>query len=87
MKVLIVYRPQSEQSRAVEEFVHDISRQQNVQPELIDVDSRDGAATLSLYDIVSHPAVLVVREDGQLIQHWSGDRLPLMQEVAAFAHA
>ena len=85
MKVAIIYRPQSEHSRVVEEFVHDIGRQQGVTPELIDVDSPEGSTMLAAYDITSHPAILVMREDGQLVQHWAGEQLPLMQEVAAFA--
>lgn len=86
MKVTIVYRPKSEHASVVEAFVHDMARQQNVQPELIDIDSKEGYAMLSLYDITNHPAILVTREDGQLVQHWAGGQLPLMQEVAAFAH-
>jgi hypothetical protein len=85
MKTVILYRPQSEQARAVEEFARDIDRQQNIQPELIDVDTPGATALVDLYGITSYPAVLVTREDGQLIQCWSSDRLPLMQEVAAFA--
>lgn len=85
MKVLIVYRPNSETARRVEEFAHDIERQQNVQPDLMNIDTREGAATLSLYDIYNHPAILVMRDDGQLVQQWSGEPLPLMNEVASFA--
>lgn len=85
MKVVILYRPNSEQARIAEEFAHDIGRQQNVQPQLVDIDTPEGSALQSLYDITSYPAVIVTREDGQLIQLWTGVPLPLMQEVAAFA--
>lgn len=85
MKVVILYRPNSEKARIVEEYVHDISRQQNVQPQLIDIDTPEGSAIQSLYDLTSFPAVLVIRDDGQLIQYWAEEQLPLMQEVAAFA--
>ena len=87
MKVRILYRPKSEHARRVEEFAHDIDRQQSIHPELIDVDTREGNALMSLYDIVSHPAVVVTKDDGTLIQHWVGDQLPLMSEVAAFARS
>jgi hypothetical protein len=85
MKVVILYRPNSEKARLVEEYAHDISRQQNVQPQLIDVDTPEGSAMVSLYDIMSYPAVVVTREDGQLVQFWAEEQLPLMQEVAASA--
>jgi hypothetical protein len=85
MKVVMLYRPNSEQARQVEEYARDIERQQNVQPQLLDVDSPEGGAMMTLYGIMSHPAVVVTREDGELIQYWANDQLPLMQEVAAFA--
>lgn len=87
MKVVILYRPNSEFARPVEEFAHDIERQQNIKPELTSVDTREGSATASLYDIMQYPAILAMREDGQLMQHWAGGQLPLMSEVAAYARA
>lgn len=87
MKVHIVYRPQSEYARRVEEFAHDIERQQGVHAELIDVDSREGVNLLKLYDVMSHPAIFVLKDDGLLVQYWSGEQLPLMTEVAAFARS
>ncbi len=85
MKVTILYRPASEFARAVEEFAHDIERQQNVKPTLISVDTREGAALAQTYDILQYPAVLAMRESGELMQHWVGTPLPLMNEVASYA--
>lgn len=85
MKTVVIYRPNSENARAVESFVHDIDRQENIHIEQVDVDSREGMDMLQLYGIETHPAIVVLRDDGQLIQHWAGERLPLIQEVAAFA--
>ncbi len=53
---------------------------------LLSVDTRDGVATASLYDIMRYPAVLALADDGQLIKLWDGDYLPLMNEVAYYAH-
>lgn len=85
MKVTILYRPSSEYARIVEEFAHDIERQQGVHIELTSLDTREGAATATLYDITRYPAILVTREDGGVVQSWLGEQLPLMNEVAAFA--
>lgn len=85
MKVTILYHPNSEHARLVEEFAHDIERQQGIRGELTSVETRDGAALATLYDITSYPAILVIREDGGVVQTWLGDQLPLMNEVAAFA--
>lgn len=80
-----MYHPQSEFARSVEEFAHDIQQQQNVHPELISVETREGDGLARVYDITQYPTIMVIREDGQLVQFWSGSQLPLMNEVAAFA--
>jgi len=86
MKIIILYRPASEFARKVEEFAHDIERQQGVHLDLVSLDTRDGAATASLYDVIQYPAILALRDNGDLLQCWSGDQFPLMNEVAAYAH-
>ena len=86
MKIVILYRPDSEFARPVEEFAHDIERQQNVKPELMSLDTREGANMAQLYDIVQYPAILATRDSGEVLQIWAGSQLPLMNEVAAYAN-
>jgi thioredoxin-like negative regulator of GroEL len=87
MKVCVLYQPESENSRPVEEFAHDFQKQHNVKFELVSVQTREGSALASLYDIVRYPAVMALRDDGQLLQIWQGDQMPLMSEVAAYVSA
>ncbi len=88
MKVLVLYRPASEYARMVEEFIHNFqNRHSDGKLEVVDYDSRDGNATASLYDIMTHPAILVMQEDGSLQKSWIGEQLPLIDEVAAYARA
>jgi hypothetical protein len=86
MKVLLLYRPKSEHARTVEEFVREFERRDASRKiEVVDIDSRDGTAMASLYDIMDQPAILVLADDGQLLQMWVGSQLPLMDEVAAYS--
>lgn len=86
MKVLILYRPNSDHARLVEEYVHEFERQHpDKSVKTVDVDSREGMATATLYDIVRYPAVLVTSDEGSLISGWEGDQLPLMNELLAYA--
>lgn len=86
MKVCALYRQNSEHARKIEEFLHEFSRlYPDRKIEVIDLDTRDGAATASLYDIVRYPAVLALTDDGQLTRSWEGDQLPLISEVASYA--
>jgi len=86
MKVLVLYRPASEYARIVEEFIHNFqSRGSSGRLEVMNIDSRDGSATASLYDIMQHPAVLVIKDDGYLQKSWVGDQMPLLDEVISYA--
>lgn len=88
MKVLVLYRPNSEHGRLVEEFIHDFqSRHRDEHLEALSIDTRDGSATASLYDVMQYPAILVLQTNGNVQKTWEGARLPLMDEVAAYARA
>ncbi len=88
VKLLILYRPNSEHESEVESYVRDFQRRYEVgrKIEMISLNTRDGAATASLYDVVSYPAILVLGDDGSMAAFWQGMPLPLMDEVAGYAH-
>ena len=84
MKVLILYRPNSEHDTLVQRFVRDFMHRTSREVELVSLDTRDGAATASLYDVLQYPAVLVVENHGSVQQLWQGEQLPLIDEVSYF---
>lgn len=87
MKVVILYRPKSEHSRQVEEYVHDFVRQQaSRRVQAIDADSKEGISLAELYDIVQYPAFLAMQNDGQLLKSWIAE-YPLMNELAYYTKA
>jgi hypothetical protein len=89
MKVLILYRPNSEHATMVESFVRDFQHQHDMgdKVELVSVNTRDGAATAALYDVWAFPTVLALGDDGRALNVWQGEPLPLMDEVAGYAYA
>ncbi len=68
----------------VEEYARDFERQRGQTIELVSLDTVEGADMARLYGIVQYPALLVIRDDGQLLKEWQGERLPLMDEVASY---
>lgn len=83
--MVVLYRPNTEYDRLVEEFSKDFSRQYpDKRIELISVDTRDGSATASLYDILRYPAVLALSDDGRVVQEWHNQALPLISEVSYY---
>jgi hypothetical protein len=87
MKVLVLYRPDSEFARSVEDFLRGLREVHDVDDrhlQVMNYDSREGSATASLYDVMTQPAVLVVNDDGSYVKHWEGGDLPLQEEVAGY---
>lgn len=86
MKVLVIYRPDSEHGRLVEEFIRDYQLRHDTvnKLEVLNVDGRDGGAMASLYDVMQYPAIVVTRNDGSEVKRWEGEALPLMDELAYY---
>src|SRR5258708_6180724 len=78
MKVLVLYRPNSEHARSIEEFLHEFGRRNpSDKVETIDIDTRAGTTTAELYDVMAYPAVLALADDGAELKRWVGDEMPL----------
>lgn len=89
MKVLVLYRPNSEYARVVEEFIRNFEARTDGSHrlEVLNLDSRDGNAIAMLYDVMQYPAVLVLQGDGSLQKSWEGGTMPLIDEVVAYSRA
>lgn len=86
MKMVILYHPQSEHGRKVEEFAHDFERVHRVEPELLSLETKEGADKARAYGVVRYPTIIVSRDDGAHMKQWEGVPLPLMNEVAGYLH-
>ncbi len=87
MKVAILYHPISSHARNVEGYAREFAGRGHGEIELISLETVAGADLAKLYDIVQYPAVLVSRDDGQLLKDWQGEQLPLMDEVAGYLNS
>ena len=90
MKVVVLYRPDSEFSRSVDELIRALREVHNIDDrhlQILDYDSREGSAMASIYDIMTQPAIMVINDDGGYIKHWEGSRLPLQDEVAGYLYS
>ena len=82
----MLYRPKSEYARDVESFAEEFTRiYKDKKIELISVDTKEGSATASIYDILEYPTVLALTDDGQLVRSWQGSTMPLINEVSYYA--
>lgn len=84
MKASILYHPESEFSRIAEQYARDFEHQKGKTVELISLETPEGANLAELYGVVQYPALFVCRDSGELVKHWEGEPLPLMNEVAGY---
>lgn len=82
----MLYHPRSEFARSIEEYAHDFERIRGSAIELISLETVEGSDMAKLYDIVRYPALLAVRDNGELLKNWEGESLPLMDEVAGYTN-
>lgn len=83
----MLYRPNSERARLAEDYVADFARNRHEQLDLVDIDSVEGSHLAELYGVTDNPALLVTREDGQMVQFWQGELLPLANELAGYLNS
>lgn len=84
MRVVMVYRDESDHARPVLDYLRDVSRQTGYDIETIDPDTRDGSAFCGVYDIVEYPTLVALDDSGGLQHMWRGVPLPTISEVSYY---
>mgnify|MGYP001438326356 CR=1 FL=1 len=85
MKVVIVFKPESEHARAVSDFLHEFHRQTGRELEMVNPETKEGDAFCRTYDVVEYPTMLALGDDGVMQQTWRGLPLPTISEVSYYA--
>jgi hypothetical protein len=87
MKVLVLYQPHSEHRIAVEELVREYKQlYPGSMIEVLDVEQEDGTAMAKLYGMMRYPSLMVLRDDGSMVQSWEGEsELPRPEDIIYYA--
>ena len=84
MKVMVMYKSESEHGRVVEDYMRDFHRQTGRELGTIDPDTKEGADMARVYDIVEYPSIMAMSDDGRLQNSWRGLPLPTISEVSYY---
>lgn len=84
MKVVVVYKDQSDHARTVIDYMRDVNRQTGHDIETIDPETRDGAGFCRTYDIVEYPTMIALDDTGRVQHMWRGLPLPTISEVSYY---
>ena len=84
MRVVIVWRDNTDYSRTVIEWLHDFEKRTGTQIESYSPDEPDGESLCRSYDIVEYPTMLALDSDGKVLQEWRGIELPRIGDVSYY---
>ena len=79
MRVVCVWREESEHGRTVREWLGSFERQTGHTIESIDPD--ENPHFCSTYDVVEYPTILAIDNDGALAASWRGTDMPRIDDV------
>ena len=85
MKVVVLFRSNSESERLTSDFLGDYQRQTGQTIQSVNADDVEGSQIGDLYEVVDYPAIIVTADDGSLIKIWQGSSLPTISEVSYYA--
>ncbi len=84
MRVVVVYKEQTDYARTVLDFLHDFEHQTSHQLETLDPDTITGSQFCETYDIVEYPTIIAVSSDSVMQNSWRGLPLPTISEVSYY---
>ena len=84
MTCYILFKTGTEGERPARDLARELERNQ-VKTELVEADSLQGSHLAELHDLMSRPAVVLVREDGSAVERWQ-HTLPTASDVSYLAH-
>lgn len=85
MRVVVVYKTESDHAREVFDYLDDVKRQTGKELEEMNPDTSEGAHFCRVYDIVEYPTIVALSDDSQLQNLWRGRPLPTISEVSYYA--
>lgn len=84
MRVVVVYKTESDHAREVFDYLRDFERQTGHRIEEVNPESREGADFCRVYDIVEYPTIVALDTEGKLLNQWRGRPLPTISEVSFY---
>lgn len=84
MKVVVVYKDNTDTTRTVTDFLRDFERQTGHALETLDPEKMDGELFCRAYDIVEYPTIVALSDDSHIQNQWRGMPLPTISEVSFY---
>lgn len=87
MKVVVVFKDNTDHTRTVTDFLRDFEHLTGHVLETLNPDTPDGIYFCSAYGIVEYPTIIAVSDDGIMQNMWRGLPLPTINEVSYYVQS
>ncbi|MDB5180092.1 MAG: hypothetical protein JWN12_724 [Candidatus Saccharibacteria bacterium] len=84
MRVVVVYKEQTDYARQVIDYIADFKRQTGHDLETVDPESPVGIDFTQTYDIMELPMLIAISDEGVMQNTWAGLPLPTISEVSYY---
>jgi len=84
MRVVVIYKDQTDYTRMVSDYLRDFEHQTGRILETIDPDTAGGTQFCNTYDVVEYPTIIAISDDGVMQNYWRGLPLPTISEVSYY---
>lgn len=84
MRVVVIYKEESDYAREVTDYLRDFTRQTSHTLETMNPDTPEGIDFCRTYDIVEYPTMIALSDSGSLQNMWRGRPLPTISEVSYY---
>ena len=84
MRVVVIYKDQTDYTRTVLEFLRDFKHQTGHELETLDPGTAEGSHFCETYDIVEYPTIIATSDDSVMQKTWRGLPLPTINEVSYY---
>jgi len=84
MRVVVIYKDQTDYARQVTDYLRDFKRQTGHDLEELNPESPEGIDFCRTYDILQFPTMIALSNDGALQNTWAGLPLPTISEVSYY---
>ena len=84
MRIVCVWKEQSDYARTVRDFLRAFEHQTGSEIESLDPDTRAGATFAQAHDVVEYPTIMVVDDRSAVVEQWRGLPLPMVSQVSYY---
>ncbi len=84
MRVVIIWRDDTDYARTIIDWLRDFEHRTGKVPESLSPDEPEGESLCRAYDIVEYPTIVALDNDGSLLQMWRGPEMPRIGDVSYY---